>query len=205
MILMAGLRLGIMLALVLALRCAGERHITTASLTLPRSSLRATALENLRTIQALENATGRTTRLAFIGGLASLDGRIVEGGLWRYQFASIDGRSIHEWRVWFDGRIDSLPEKQDFLRLEGGDLAIGLTLDSPEAIKLARELGAEPFVERYADATVSFRYRMRRGSPVCDIGFLREPTVTCALLFTLHPTTRTLLAYDLSCYQHLPP
>jgi hypothetical protein len=168
----------------------------------------STAFENLPLILSLEETSGRQTILIAIAGPANQDGRTREGDGWGYTFAEMSGgtRKLYGWIVRGDGRVEFRGEVLDLLRYERADIGPFLQIDSPQAARLGREYGAQPFVDRYPNAQIGMSCRFLGGQPIWDLGFfvIPGPTPFCEPNIWLHAQTGQLMARDVSCISRLP-
>jgi hypothetical protein len=157
--------------------------------TYPRGSPNATALENLNFIRGLEDASGRRSVLMSVAGDSQQNGLVRAEGAWEYMFADHDaltsrGTRVRFWTVWPDGRV-TFNENLNVSRIPVGEIGPALRIDSPEVARLAREYGAQAYVERYPNVRIvlgahylagrivweaSFRDTSSPNRPPCELG-----------------------------------
>lgn len=189
-------------------RSAGESSLPTGgSSPAPSPSYSATPnstiSENVALVRSLERASGRSTVLASLGGIASPTGLVSPGGSWTYVFAQLEANvmSAFGWIIRPDGRVEyrGLLPNTHRPSLDATEIGPRVLIDSPELIHLARSYGAERYLSTYPDTQAWIEYRFLAREPVARIIF-RSLTASCDFgPFYIHATTGALMASDLGC------
>jgi len=117
-------------------------------------------------------------------------------------------REVPPWDILPDGTVEYAGEVGDFLRprYDVTELEPVLVADSPEAARLGRQYGAQPFVDRYPTATVRMSCRFIGRVPTWQIHSELPPVgPRCELgpIF-INAQNGDLLARRLGCLDSLP-
>ncbi len=192
------------LVLLLALAAGCDGGSPTAPGGGRRGTPNATALTNLALVRQLEREQRRTTLLTNIGAVGvGLNGRLLPGGAWGYEFAEITEQrdTRFAWSVFSDGSITfegPLPPLNPVARL---DLGPFLQVDSDQAVDRALGFGADEYVRRHPEAMIQVRYFHLAGQVVCHLHFLDigPGRDGCEIDIFLSASSGELLARDLSC------
>ena len=178
----------------------------------PQASLQSRVFENITLVRGLERAAGREGMLVAFGGRATQQGTLHPDSAWHYTFADQtagNNLKFHAWNIYPDGTVGYAGEVGDFLRprYDVTELEPVLVVDSPEAVRLGRQYGAQPFVDRYPAATVPMLCRFIGRVPTWEIYFAERPPAgpRCSLgpIF-INAQTGDLLARSLGCLDSLP-
>jgi hypothetical protein len=135
-------------------------------------------------------------------GGATLEGRVVPGNPWIYEFAE-DTLPFRPY-VWYansSGQISFHGSIVEPLRLALVDISPGLIIDSDQAVRLAREYGAEAYLDRYPNAQVDIRCLRTAQVSTWTIHFYTIPhgNPFCEISIDLDAQTGQLLNRDVGC------
>jgi len=163
----------------------------------------ATAFQNLPRIRSLEQASGRNSVLVRIvgPGVEPDTGRITSGNGWEYEFAepSPGGVRYHMWRVTDTGAITV---RLNVMLPRPGPTEIGpfFTIDSDQAVRLAREYGGQRYLDRYQGAWLQILSTLVQGIGTWEVGFRGAPaSERCEVYFVINARTGGLIPGDTSC------
>jgi hypothetical protein len=183
----------------------------SSSPTYPRVIPNSSLLENLNTVRALEDASGRRSVLMRLAGPAEQDsGRIASGSHWGYVFADHDALTSQEtririWAVWSDGRV-TFEESLNVGQTAVAEIGPALQFDSPQVVRMAREYGAQPYLDRYPSAIAGTGAEYLGGRVVWQVVFfgagVGRPPCELGPIY-IDARTGELLHADLGCLKLL--
>jgi hypothetical protein len=140
--------------------------------------------------------------LVSIYGGTTLEGRPVPGNPWIYEFAeeSLPVRP-YVWYAYPSGQILFHGPIVEPLRLALVDISPGLFVDSDQAVRLARDYGAQAYIDRYPNAQVDIRCLRTAQVPTWTVHFSTIPLGNpfCEVSIDLNAQTGALLNRDVGC------
>lgn len=172
----------------------------------PMGKANATAFENLPLARQLEHASGRQTVFVYLSGSAvTQQGLCSPGNSWSYIFGQLRDNivKLYGWSVRCDGTVKFHGEIPDALHFQIKELGPSLLIDSPEAVRLGRQYGAQRFVDKFPGALVKLIGRFMYGLPAWEAEFF-DLSTRCNVPILFRADTGEFLSRDLTCLNQLP-
>jgi hypothetical protein len=151
-------------------------------------------------VQPLEQSSGRQSILVYLNAGAVDKGRVTPaGGYWRYQFALANSNdpSVHEWRLWWDGRIEDAGRKEAETRLDYTDLTPELVLDSDHAVSIGLQNGGRHVIDQYPTSTITGMSCTWIGlRPTWRVAFFHNGGPECGVIVAINARSGEVLSSD---------